>query len=466
MALHWAARRRAIILLIIFAFISVFMVIPYLILTYEAPSCVDGKRNQDETGVDCGGVCTRLCTGEAIPLAIKWTRVYPVRDGVYDVVAYIENRNFKIGATNIPYELKVYDRNDTVIAERTGALYARPNEHLLLFEGTIRTGDRVPERAEVSIKQDFTWEKTGKKELPLIVKDKSVTDSLGKPKLSATVEHTGVEILRDIDVAAIVYDRNNIPIGVSTSRIERILPGTQEQIYFTWSLPFNYDPELESCEQPVDVILALDRSGSMQSDSKDPPQPLTAAKDAAIAFLDRLTPQDQAGYVSFATEATNPIDELLTPRITSVKEAVDNTFILTGSTQYTNIGDAIARARDEFLSGRPNPDAKQVLVLLTDGVPTYPKDPNEPEFPVQYARSAANEIKSEEVNVYTIGLGEELNEDLLREMATKPEQYYNAASGAELGGIYQAIASSICKKGPSVIEIIPRINDVGQTPAN
>jgi hypothetical protein len=52
-----------------------------------------------------------------------------------------------------------------------------------------------------------------------------------------------------------------------------------------------------------------------------------------------------------------------------------------------------------------------------------------------------------------------VNAKLLQDIATAPEYYYAAASGAELSGVYQQIATAICQKGPSVIEIIPRVQN-------
>ena len=70
----------------------------------------------------------------------------------------------------------------------------------------------------------------------------------------------------------------------------------------------------------------------------------------------------------------------------------------------------------------------------------------------------ALEAKSKDIGLYTIGLGDEVKGDFLAQLSTSPEYYYKAASGAELGAIYQQIATAICKKGPSVIEIISRMS--------
>ena len=133
----------------------------------------------------------------------------------------------------------------------------------------------------------------------------------------------------------------------------------------------------------------------------------------------------------------------------------------TNGLQYTNIGDALRRSIDELGTFRRNENARPIIVLLTDGIPTRPEDPNNAsnkEYPAVYAKQVAQEVKSKDIALYTIGLGDEVDGSFLTQLVTSPEYYYKAASGAQLGAIYQQIATAICKKGPSVIEIIPRLN--------
>ena len=459
----WAARRRTIILLIVISTILLLVVFPYWLTHRQAPTCFDGERNQDEVGIDCGGACALVCRGGAKDLKVIWTKVFAVRAGIYDIVSYLENANFEIGAPRVPFSARLYDAENNVIAEESGETYALPSERFALFIGNVRTGDKVAVRSEIDLPNDFRWMKEPKPENIFVVEDKLLTGADKRPKLSAWVQNLTPEVYRDVDVTAIIYDAKGEPIGVSKTRVEKIDKNGREQVFFTWSLPFNYIADTEQCETPVDVILALDRSGSMVSDGKDPPQPLTAAKLAAAQFITRLSQKDQGAYVSFASGASNPIDQPLTADVDRLRRSIERTTIHSDGIQFTNIGDGIVRAVDEFASFRHSEEARPVIVLLTDGIPTRPEDPNDTankEYPSQYAREVAEKAKSQGISIYTIGLGADVNATLLEEVATSPEYYYPAASGAELGEVYQQIATAICKKGPSVIEIIPRVKNV------
>lgn len=451
----WATRRRIITVLLIVAFFALFFVLPYWLLHQEVPSCVDKKQNQGEEGVDCGGPCANLCKGAAKDITVLWTKIFAIRPGSYDIVSYNENPNFDVGAPSIAYTARLYDESGAVIAEREGTSYAASNERFAIFEGGLLTGDKVPARGSIEITPGYQWIVANRPKKLFSVTDKVLIGSDRQPKLTATLHNEQPEIFRNIDVVAIIYDSKGEAVGASNTKVERLDGNSDGNIFFTWPAPFNYVAETEKCEMPVDVVLELDRSGSMREENK-----LEQAKKAAMQFIERLTPSDQGAYLSFATDASKPIDQPLTSEIDRLRRAIERTAIGSDGVQFTNIGAAINGAVDEFASLRRNVDARPVMVLLTDGAPTRPAHPNNKAYPEEYTRAAAENAKKQEINIYTIGLGSDVNTKLLQEIATSPDYYYQAASGQELGAIYQQIASAICKKGPSVIEIISRVNNV------
>ena len=62
--------------------------------------------------------------------------------------------------------------------------------------------------------------------------------------------------------------------------------------------------------------------------------------------------------------------------------------------------------------------------------------------------------------MYTIGLGDKVNTLFLRDLASTPKQYYQAAKSRDLDGIYREISGDICEKGPAIIDVIPKSKDV------
>lgn len=457
----WAIRRRIETIGIVLGTLLLFVVLPYWLTHREIPSCTDGKQNQQEEGIDCSGPCSLLCKGKAKDLDVLWAKVFAIRKGVYDVAGYIENPNFNIGAPKFTYTAKLFDKNGAVITTKTGEDYALPSERFVIFVGGIETGEKVAVRGSLEILPDFQWFTTEKTKKLFSVTDKTLVGFANKPKLTAMLHNDTTDIYRNINVATVIYDNKGQAIGVSSTKVEKLLPAGNENLSFTWPAPFNYVAETEKCDTPVDVVVALDRSGSMAEFNK-----IGQAKQAAAQFVKRLGANDQGAYVSFANDASNPIDQPLTNELDRLTRAIAKTQIKTGAgLQYTNIGDGFRRSIDELSAFRHNRNARPVIVLLTDGLPTYPKDANDPDFPSKYALKVATEAKKQGIALYTIGLGEDVNTKLLQDIATAPEYYYPAASGAELSGVYQQIATAICQKGPSVIEIIPRVQNAEEITA-
>lgn len=454
----WAVRRRVRIVSGIVAAILIFVIFPYWYTHRVPPTCTDGKQNQEELGVDCGGPCTLRCKGMVRDLNVLWTKVFMIRPSYYDVVAYVENPNPDSGVSNLSYVAKLFDEGGQEIAKSTRTGYVRPNERFVLFVGGMDTGGAVARSASIEFPSGMRWDSMLPSPVLFSVRDRALSNLERRPILSATLENTTPNTHEFIDVASIIYDDKSNPIAASMTRVDRMEPSASANLIFTWPAPFDYVAGSEQCVTPVDVILAVDRSGSMNFESK-----LEQARAAASSFVDRLTVRDQGGYVTFATDASSPIDQMLTGDSERLKRAITRTDIASGGTQFTNIGDAIRRAIDEFATQRRNIDARPILILMTDGIPNRPLDEagrGTEAYGSAYAERIATEAKEKGVTIYTIGLGSDVNQGLLERLATEPDHYYFAASGSELTGVYQQIATAMCKKAPSIIEIIPRVNNV------
>ena len=69
----------------------------------------------------------------------------------------------------------------------------------------------------------------------------------------------------------------------------------------------------------------------------------------------------------------------------------------------------------------------------------------------------ATDAKGDNLIIYTIGLGEKINESFLKNTASKEEDYFFAPTAANLETIYKGISSDICEEVPARIEITYKI---------
>ena len=437
-------------------FIPLFLIIitVFFFVWYEEPTCFDGKKNGDEVGIDCGGSCRILCQSQALSPEVLWSRAFQIVPGVYNLVAYIENPNIQSEVLVAPYSFKVYDQNNQLLLERTGVTKISQRKTFAIFEGTVRTDGKIPSRVVFEFTRELSWQKTGEPEPDIERQSTVLTGTNETPRIDAVLENDSLDDLEEVEVVSIIFDSNNNAIHSSRTIIENFVRGTVRKIVYTWPEPF--DAGIGVCATPVDVSLVVDRSGSMNDDGDVPPEPLTTVKEAAKVFIESLSDQDQISVVSFATEGS--LDSRLTTNSVTAQNAISSVVIGPDeNNQHTNIFDGLMVAHNELVSEKDNPNASNVIVLLTDGIASRPLDPNNPSHAEDSAIDFSNQIKQTGTEIYTIGLGENINNDFLKTIATGQQYFYTAPTRDDVQAIYEQIATAICKKGPNVIQIIPRV---------
>jgi uncharacterized protein YegL len=173
---------------------------------------------------------------------------------------------------------------------------------------------------------------------------------------------------------------------------------------------------------PTDVMLVLDRSGSMAG------RPFRDAQTAARAFVNQLNYIfDQMGLVSFSTGAT------LDQRLTKDAGALQAAIIALTSGGTTDIAGALRTAAAELASGRHNPNNPPVIVLMSDG-----KQEGVSGDPIAEAVQA----KNNGIYIISIGLGD-ADTTTLKAIASSPSDYYYAPNSTALAQIFTAIAGTV-----------------------
>jgi Mg-chelatase subunit ChlD len=155
--------------------------------------------------------------------------------------------------------------------------------------------------------------------------------------------------------------------------------------------------------------------------------PLAQAKDAAKVFIDRMNlAVDHVAVVAFSDKAS--LDQQLTQDARAAKAAVDR--LRAGGGTRINLG--IDKAVAELQSKRHQRSATPVIILLTDGV-----------SPEDSALRSADTAKRAGIRMITIGLGHDVNKQLLRQIASSERDYYFAPMPRDLQAIYLGIVQSI-----------------------
>lgn len=213
------------------------------------------------------------------------------------------------------------------------------------------------------------------------------------------------------------------------------------------TLALSAAPDIAS--NPTDIVLILDRSGSMGG------SPLTNMKAGAKAFVDiieeatdnipdgNIGSGSRMGIVSFSNTATT--DTQLITSVADLKAAIDN-LNASGS---TNHADAFTKAVQLF---DPMSGNAKVMVMFTDGKTTA----GLPAAPVAAAARAQGII------VYCIGLvgSDGIDVTVLNDWASDPDASHVAVTpdDADLENLFRELAANISKTGATNIVIDEVLN--------
>lgn len=236
--MSWARRRKTIYISTILAIFLVVIVVPTVIHFYKAPTCFDSKMNQDELGVDCGGSCTLLCSSQYVPLNVLWSRFSKVNDGVYNVLAYVENPNINAGAADLDYVFKLYDKQGLLLKERYGRTFAPANKIMSVFETEMLTGNLIPDRVEFSFSTQAVWLKQDSVENGLSISQSVVSRDNTSPRLTFTLQNKTLKEIKQIEAIAIVYNADGNTVAFSKTIVDSLLGKESRDVSFNWPKPF------------------------------------------------------------------------------------------------------------------------------------------------------------------------------------------------------------------------------------
>ncbi|OGF64496.1 hypothetical protein A2661_03065 [Candidatus Giovannonibacteria bacterium RIFCSPHIGHO2_01_FULL_45_24] len=231
----WGVRRQLGVFAVFAAIIL--LVVGWLIYYFRPePTCFDNKQNQDEEGIDCGGAEARCapCSEKIRDIAILWTRFFPIREGVYDAAALLENGNQFLKTEKFVYAIKLYDASSVLISIREGTTFIQPGEKFLVFEPNIAAQNRSPKTAVLEMRS-VSWE-TGEPDplkIDVLRKDIFLADP-SSPRLEARVKNQSTSVYRNIEAVALLLGSRDIVLGVSKTKIDRLDIGEERAAVFTW----------------------------------------------------------------------------------------------------------------------------------------------------------------------------------------------------------------------------------------
>ena len=179
--------------------------------------------------------------------------------------------------------------------------------------------------------------------------------------------------------------------------------------------------KIEPEQKPFDIVIIMDVSGSMCGD------PLEKAKMACERLVGDMIDLSihKVGLVEFGSYGK---------KLASLSDDLD--YLLSSISQMscygsTDMAGGLQVARTKVLNEAIN---SKVAILVTDGYPDYNND----------ALTQGEKLKND-TKLITIGIGDGVDENFLKELASCEDDYYSGSNFSELSSIFEKISSSLQK---------------------
>jgi len=157
----------------------------------------------------------------------------------------------------------------------------------------------------------------------------------------------------------------------------------------------------------IDLVLTIDSSGSM---SENDPSFLRIS--AAKSLVDRLeNTKDQIAILDF--DNTTKVNHNLSSNFDTAKKSMDQI----DAKGKTNISQALIRSIDQLADSRAS---AQIIILFSDGKSSV-------------SQEVIDLINNVDIQIYTIGLGNDTNENLLKKIADiSGGQYFKVSNSSDI----------------------------------
>jgi VWFA-related protein len=226
-----------------------------------------------------------------------------------------------------------------------------------------------------------------------------------------TLNQINIERFPQINIYLTIADERGTPLkGLDASHFRVLEDGSRVRVQVF---------PLERGEEPLSVVLAIDRSGSMRG------QPLRNALTAAKYFIGEMRAIDRLGVVSFDDRVT------VISRLTTDKGPLLKDIEKIKAGRNTALNDAVVKSI-QMLSPYTG---RRAVIVLTDGKDNRSKATR---------NGTIQEAIRIGVPIITVGLGKEVDASALEALAEgSGGRAFFAQESGELSNLYQTIARQL-----------------------
>lgn len=249
-------------LLIIIIYLILFSAIGFLLYLAMRPAqtCFDGKKNQKENGIDCGGpcpACKEIPQVESLRIIEKAFVIGAPGGGKYDLMAKIENPNNDYGSPNFNYQFELKDSSGNIVGRKEGKNFILPAETKYIVETNIES-QSSPSSVEIKIVDDVAWDKFSgygeHAEPQLNIYNKRydlISSGAGFSEVYGLLRNESLFDFNLVNINIILRDAASKPVALNKTDMRTVGSGEERDFRLVW--PYSFPGDVQNIEMEAEA---------------------------------------------------------------------------------------------------------------------------------------------------------------------------------------------------------------------
>lgn len=190
------------------------------------PSCFDKKKNQNEEGIDCGGICGNFCfPSDFRPIGMIGDPSFlKVDRGHVSLIAEIQNPNGHLAAKNFSFEFGIFGISKTPLKIASGESFLYSGERKTLIIPNIEVDLGKIERVELAISKPIWVEDRNFPHPSLKLQNKNTSFLDRNIIVEGKIVNEESQVFSEVEVIAIFKNQARGQVGVSKTVINNFKP--------------------------------------------------------------------------------------------------------------------------------------------------------------------------------------------------------------------------------------------------
>jgi hypothetical protein len=205
----------------------------YFFTLKPEPSCFDGKQNQNEEGIDCGGPCPPCELKILEPIKVLLPQIISI-DEKTSVLIELLNPNVNWGVEKFFYELNFYDLAGEKIFSQQKESFIYPGERKYIAEINLDIDYRKIDRIEIlPLIKEEAWKLVSEFSAPKISTREILTEYNPNKKqivISGIFTNKNPFIISKAVIGVIILDNFGRRIGISKTLLSNI-KSAEERVF-------------------------------------------------------------------------------------------------------------------------------------------------------------------------------------------------------------------------------------------